>query len=317
MNRHTASYHLRVGYAILALSTFLMSWSAAEETRDHLFIGGGTLDVNFDGEPSPAVRNMALEWITRAAKAVTVYYGHYPVRHVVIDIHLRPGVGVGDGHAYGDPTPRIAVSMGIATRPKDINDQANGWMMTHEMVHLALSSLEENHHWLEEGLATYVEPIGRVRAGELSSRQVWRDMIKSMPQGQPAARDRGLDSTPTWGRTYWGGAMFCLLADVEIHRQTRNHEGLETALRGIVESGGTIDTEWGLRRTLAAGDKALGKDILESLYDKMKDQATPVDLDGLWRNLGVEVRDGRIVYNDDAPMAGVRKSMMPDDPLTP
>ena len=39
----------------------------------------------------------------------------------------------------------------------------------------------------------------------------------------------GLDNTHTWGRTYWGGAMFCLLADVEIRRRTHNRRGLQDA----------------------------------------------------------------------------------------
>jgi hypothetical protein len=41
-------------------------------------------------------------------------------------------------------------------------------------------------------------------------------MVSGMPQGEPQRGDRGLDGTHTWGRTYWGGAMFCLLTDVEI-----------------------------------------------------------------------------------------------------
>ena len=173
-----------------------------------------------------------------------------------------------------------------------------------------LSSVEEEHHWLEEGLATYVEPIARVRAGELTAKQVWGDMVEGMPEGQPAPGDRGIDHTPTWGRTYWGGAMFCLLADVEIRKVTRNKMGLENALRGIVAAGGTIDTEWGLAKVLATGDAAIGDPVLQPLYDRMKVDASPVDLDALWRQLGVEVRDGSVSFDDSAPLADVRKAIM-------
>lgn len=41
--------------------------------------------------------------------------------------------------------------------------------MTHEMVHLAFPSVPDQHHWIEEGLATYVEPIARARASEISA----------------------------------------------------------------------------------------------------------------------------------------------------
>ena len=53
--------------------------------------------------------------------------------------------------------------------------------------------------------------------------------------------DRGLDRTRTWGRTYWGGALFCLMADVEIRKQTGNRVGLQDALRTILSAGGSID----------------------------------------------------------------------------
>ena len=58
-------------------------------------------------------------------------------------------------------------------------------------------------------------------------------MVDGMPQGLPAAGDQGLDNTHIWGRTYRGGAMFCLLADIEIRKQTGNAKGLLDALRAI------------------------------------------------------------------------------------
>ena len=79
--------------------------------------------------------------------------------------------------------------------------------------------LAMEHHWIEEGLATYVEPIARAQAGQFSVKLVWRDLVVGLPRGLPQPGDRGLDFTPTWGRTYWGGALFCLLADIEIRKR--------------------------------------------------------------------------------------------------
>jgi predicted metalloprotease with PDZ domain len=108
----------------------------------------------------------------------------------------------------------------------------------------------EQHHWIEEGLATYVEPIARTRAGDLTAQKVWADMMDSMHQGLPQPGDRGLDFTPTWGRAYWGGALFCLLPDIEIRKQTGNRKGLEDAMRGILHAGGNIESDWPLVRAL-------------------------------------------------------------------
>src|SRR5262249_52901540 len=152
----------------------------------------------------------------------------------------------------------------------------------------------DRHHWIEEGISTYVEPIARVRAKQMNAAQVWFELVRDLPQGQPGEGDRGLDHTHTWGRTYWGGALFCFVADVEIHRRTNNRKGVEDALQGILKAGGDIRQEWELEKALGAGDDATGVAVLRPLYEEMKDKPHPVDLADMWRQLGVE-RDGNTV----------------------
>ena len=120
----------------------------------------------------------------------------------------------------------------------------------------------------------------RSRAHKLAifrRRSVWRELVDGLPKGLPAPGDRGLDNTHTWGRTYWGGALFCLMADIEIHQRTNNRYGLQDALRGIVRAGGNMEHDWPLARALKAGDEATGVPVLMELYDRMK--ATPVTPD--------------------------------------
>jgi hypothetical protein len=131
-------------------------------------------------------------------------------------------------------------------------------------------------------------------------------MMGGMWHGEPEAFDRGLDRTHTWGRTYWGGALFCLVADVEIRRQTNNAYGLQDALRAIVEAGGTIDKDWHLTRVLSVGDKATHTSVLEDLYSKWSETPVRIDLPLLWNQLGVRQEDGHIVFDDAAPLSRVR-----------
>src|SRR5271169_4990068 len=145
-------------------------------------------------------------------------------------------------------------------------------MLTHEMIHLAFPSMAENHHWIEEGISVYVEPIARVQAGQLSAAAMWHDLVRDMPQGEPQPDDRGLDRTHTWGRTYWGGAMFCLVADVRIRKETANRKGLQDALRAIVDAGGSITQDWDIERALAVGDKATGTTVLIDLYREAREK---------------------------------------------
>ena len=294
-----------IAWAFLAV----LAVQAKAQESDKLEIGGATLNVAFDTTPAPAFRQITLDWITRAANAVTVYYTVFPVRRVDITVHVRSGKSVGHGTASGEGGAHINVTLGSDVSAKALAEGGNNWLMTHEMVHLALSGVEESHHWLEEGLATYVEPIARVRSGELDAHKVWHDMVEGMPNGEPGNGDAGLDRTPTWGRTYWGGALFCLLADVEIRKKTNNQKGLENALRAIVAAGGTIETDWGITRVLDIGDKAVGAAVLVPLYDRMKDDAHPVDLKSLWLQLGVEENGDTVVFQDGAPLAAIRKAI--------
>jgi hypothetical protein len=180
------------------------------------------------------------------------------------------------------------------------------WVVTHELVHMALASLPDSQHWLEEGVATYVEPIARSQSGQLPPEQVWAEMLGGMWHGEPESSDRGLDRTHTWGRTYWGGALFCLVADVNIRRQTNNKFGLQDALRAVVAAGGTIDKNWLLTRVLSVGDKATHTSVLEDLYRNWSDTPVRVDLPLLWHQLGVQEESGHIVFDAAAPLSRVR-----------
>jgi hypothetical protein len=177
------------------------------------------------------------------------------------------------------------------------------------MIHFGFPSVEPRHHWIEEGIATYVEPIARAQVGKLTAERVWREMVDRMPQGLPAPGDQGLDNTHTWGRTYWGGAMFCLLADIEIRKQTGNAQGLRDALRAINRAGGTIEADWPLERVIEVGDKATNGKVLVELYTQMASKPVSVDLLDLWTQLGVVRADRGVTFDNRAALASIRASI--------
>jgi hypothetical protein len=270
-------------------------------------VGNSKIDLTFTSPPSESLRTAVLDWVSAAARAVTTYYGQFPVQHVNIQVDLHDGHGAESGHAFGSSNDaRITVSVG---RSSTASDLAREWVMTHEMVHLAFPGMARRHHWIEEGLATYVEPIARASDGELSPEKVWGDMVQGMPQGLPQPGDQGLDITRTWANTYWGGARFCLLADIEIRKRTGNKQGLEDALRAILKQGGTIEADWDLSRALEIGDQATGVPVLRELYNKMSTTPQPTDLDKLWKGLGIANSEGHIVFDNTAPLAAIRKAI--------
>jgi predicted metalloprotease with PDZ domain len=138
---------------------------------------------------------------------------------------------------------------------------------------------------------------------------MWGGMVKGIPQGLPESGDRGLDHTHTWGRTYWGGALFCLIADVEIRKATKTRKGLQDALRGIVDAGGNITVHWPIEKAFETGDRATGTHVLTNLYEQMKAAAVRTDLPALWKELGVRVNGDTVSFDDHAPLAQVRAAI--------
>ncbi|WP_348262990.1 hypothetical protein P8935_00180 [Telmatobacter sp. DSM 110680] len=275
-----------------------------------LRIGGGTVQADFAEGLMDLSQDAIFAHVQAAASAINTYYGRFPVsRARVLIAPVADRGGIVQGTTWGDMAGWPGMTRFRIGQHATADDLKDDWMMTHELDHMAFPSLPDDQHWMEEGLATYVEPIARVQSGELKPQEIWRDMVRDMHKGEPAEGDQGLDHTHSWGRTYWGGAMFCLVADVEIRRQTGNQRGLQDALRAIVAAGGTIDHEWPLDKALAIGDKATGTHVLSEQYAKWKDSAVTVDLDKLWTELGIQRNGDAIEFVATAPLANVREAI--------
>ncbi|HSK42974.1 MAG TPA: hypothetical protein VLA83_03690 [Candidatus Binatia bacterium] len=292
--------------ALLALP--IKPLPAQENSADvaTLKISGATIDVTLPEGPMKLSHDELLAWVKNSASTVADYYGHFPVPHLTLKMRSTSGSGIRHGVTYPRDGGLIFISVG---RDADVAATKDDWVLVHEMIHLAFPSMDDDQHWIEEGISTYVEPVARAREGGMQIKEVWGTFVRDMPKGEPAAGDQGLDNTHTWGRTYWGGALFCLVADVRIHERTKNRKGLEDALRGINRGGGNISEDWGIGKALALGDKATGTTVLRDLYQAMRNKPAPVDLDRLWTKLGIQMKDGSVAFNDQAPESNIRKAI--------
>ena len=281
--------------------------AAAAQESARVMIGGAVIEVDYApaqfGERSP----LLLEWVHRSGAIVSAYYAGFPVRHLRLVLEDEPGAGVHGGRTFANPDADIRMRVGRAVTAAELMAD---WVLVHEMTHLALPDTGETHAWLSEGLATYVEGVARVQAGNRSELDVWSEELSSMPRGLPQEGDAGLDHTHTWGRTYWGGAMFCLMADVEIRRRTGNSRGLQDALRAILAASGGLSADWPIARVLARGDAAVGVPVLEELYARYRDAAPAPDLAQLWKDLGIDSSGGVVRLNESAPLAPIRRAIM-------
>jgi len=127
-----------------------------------------------------------------------------------------------------------------------------------------------------------------------------------MPMGLPQSGEGGMDQTPTWGRTYWGGALYCLQADVAIREQTANRVGLQTALRAILKETGGYAVDTDIAEVLRIGDTATGTHVMYGLYQQIRATPQTPNLDLLWTLLGVPSDPKTQPFDDRAPLAAIR-----------
>jgi len=287
-----------------ALILLQIAHAAPDETPIH--VGRATFSVSWRGSAADIGRLELIAWIERAAAIVSGYYGEFPLDEVALQVSSGEGDRVMNGRTFGAPHALIEMKVGRQVSAQSLRDD---WVLVHEMTHLALPEVADEQNWLAEGLATYVEGIARVQAGNMSDTTLWSEYFADMRKGLPGKDDQGLDRTHTWARTYWGGALFCLIADVRIREQTGNQRGLQDALRAINRAGGGMAQRWPAERIFATGDEATGTHVLMDLYAKMKDKPWAPDLPALWADLGVVAGNGGVRFDDGARLAAVRRAI--------
>ena len=243
------------------------------------------------------------DWIDRSAHIVADYYGQFPAPLVVIRLRGMDGSSINGGRTTNDSGLTIQMRVGRETTREQL---AADWVLVHEMVHLALPEIGRTHDWLAEGLATYVEGVARAQFGNRAIADVWAEDRNSMPKGLPRAGEGGMDQSPSWARTYWGGALFCLQADVAIREQTANRVGLQTALRAILKETGGYGFDGNVGEVLRIGDSATGTHVLYGLYQQVRATPQSPDLGLLWTLLGVPSDPLSQPFDDRAPLAAIR-----------
>jgi hypothetical protein len=298
----TALAAIVLASAVLASSARAQTKVCGPQTTEVMTVGASTLCLRIE-QATPARTKLLHTWVGRSADIVAQYYGRFPAPLVFLDLGLMDGAGIGGGRTINEGGLSIHVGVG---RDATAGGLANDWVLVHEMVHLALPEIGRRHDWLAEGLAVYVEGIARAQAGNRAIADVWAEDRRSMPLGLPREGEGGMDQTPTWARKYWGGALFCLQADVQIRERTGNRQGLQAALRAILDATGGYAAERDIADVLRIGDAATGARVLEDFYERQGTTRVVSDLAALWRSLGVPNDPLTEPFDDHAPLAAIR-----------
>ncbi len=275
--------------------------------QQELAIGDAKLEVSqLDGPLDQSFAQLN-EWIATSANAVRDFYGAFPMPRASVTVMPMPGRdSVVFGKVLPESEPGIALLIGEHTSRKALYSD---WILVHELFHLGFPSFFDEGKWLDEGLATYYEPIIRVRAGLYTELELWKEVAQAMPQGLPAFTEHGLETANDFRGIYWGGALACLLADIEARKRDPN-KGLEVGLRALREAGGNACEVWSLADAITTIDHALGAPTLEPIARQHAAKGHPFDFEGMLRSLGVmRIAGGNVRLSDKAPLAAVRRAI--------
>ncbi|RMH64014.1 MAG: hypothetical protein D6677_05980 [Calditrichaeota bacterium] len=263
---------------------------------------------------SPQKTDSLLHWLTYNAKSVAAIYGALPDPDVQIVLQPRTA---------REPVPFAFVLRGGGPLVLFYIDPAYpmqafmaDWTAVHEMTHLLMPYIHRRAAWLSEGMATYYQYILMARDGRLDEQTAWQKIYDGFQKGIRNARQRPLayladnmNRLRAFRAVYWSGAALMLRADVAWRRADPASRGLDdflAALRPLTRR---------QQRVYGPEDVTLRAPVsLSDLYAQYAgSDSFPVTEQWLAR-LGVLVRNGRVILNDEAPLAGLRRAIMKTRP---
>lgn len=268
----------------------------------------GRVDVVVVGTKQYAMSDdMFREWIEDAANATAPLFGRFPVdRTTLFVVPARGEDEVVFGKVLSLAGASVVVVVGdqmqATARHKD-------WVLVHELFHLGFPTFRGEGRWLGEGLATYYEPILRARAGWTTENDVFRQFARNMTRGQPAQpTTAGLSTREDLDTIYWGGALFCFVADVRIRQETRGKKSLDDVVRATLQRGGDATRVWTVRDVIRLADITTGTNVVSDMYERHAAHGERMDLEGTLAALGVP-SDGREA-DDSRPLAWIRHEIV-------
>jgi predicted metalloprotease with PDZ domain len=303
------------GYALETHELRVSTYTAfgAREVRRLEAAGAALRMALLDGRIALGADRIA-RWVETAFRAVSAFYAQAPDDEVLVVIVPLPRErGVKFGRLLPESAPGIVMLVGEETLERDLTDD---WMLVHELFHVGTPSYGAKSGWFDEGLATYFEPLIRARAGLTTESKVWEEWASEMQRGLEALTKSGLAAGESRDDIYWGGGLFCLLADVEARRRSQSAKGLEDGLRAVLRAGGNSSEVWSLDETLRAMDQGIGAPVLEELASRHLSKGTAVDLQRLFAELGVVKTKAKpgVRFDETAPLAAVRRAIVRGKP---
>jgi len=97
-----------------------------------------------------------------------------------------------------------------------------------------------------------------------------------------------------------------LMAEIESLQASGGKIGFSDCLRVVLADGADVTVKWPTMKLLDRCDALLGKTVIATLAKQHIEKGSAMDLDRLWRRLGVSLEGDTVRYDDNAELAWLR-----------
>ena len=275
-------------------------------------VPGATLRVTLlQGETSADDREKLLRWLKAAAMNVVRTYGRFPNPSPQVVV-----VPVGSFGRSAVPFGRVIRDGGEAIQffvnpDRPLADYVGDWTATHEFSHLLLPYVASRQKWISEGFASYYQNVLMARSGAYSEQRAWQKLHEGFERARAEPLTSPNSATMRRSRmmVYWSGAAMALMADVELRRRDPD-SSLDSLLSELQACCLPSDRTWTGEELFSELDELGDTDVMTEMYRRYANQRGMPDMEGLYRDLGLELQGDRVVLREDARLASLRRSIM-------
>ncbi|MFO7764234.1 MAG: hypothetical protein R6V61_10925 [Wenzhouxiangellaceae bacterium] len=249
------------GIPTTATIALLLAWMpiicAADTHR--LNVGGVNLTVEMDNAVRAGENGYPwTEWLTTTLQATRTVTGGFPRDDVRIKLQgtSRSSNAIAFGQVRRSRPPQLRFYVSSDASLEGLNADWRGY---HEFAHLLIPFPGNDDIWFTEGFASYYQYLLQSRAGVISQRQAWEELLAGFERGESDRSGRGRTlrslSPNMWHeraqkRVYWTGAAFFLRVDTRLRTETDDRHSLDKTLAAFHECCMDRHRRWNAKRLI-------------------------------------------------------------------
>ncbi|MDQ3264781.1 MAG: hypothetical protein M3Y59_14115 [Myxococcota bacterium] len=268
---------------------------------------GARLELRVIDLPTTLGDVAVCDWVAQAAAEVLTVRQRFPYERVAVTVVT---VASSEASPFGmlmwSEPPSVVL---LAGRSAGTGQLRRDWVAVHELLHLIHPTFLRRGTWLSEGLATYYTEVARMRSGRFTQAAGWAELVTGFQRGAAQGGPRTVTELASQGGGYlgyyWGGAAILLELDVAIRRASGEARSLDSALELLGQGGFTATLE----EFGAAVDEAAGQPLWEQLTRQRLSQPPGAGTEALLRQLGVLPAGASVTFDDQAPLAAIRRAL--------